>query len=162
RPNQWHTGLPTFGRVVYRNVWPGIDVVYSGRTSHLEYTFVVHPGADPKDIAMAYRGASSVRIDGSGRLVGSTPLGAFADQQPVACQVVDGRRVPVTASFQPDQAAGSQPSGGFGYGFSLGSYDPAQTLIIDPVTISYSGYIGGYLQDIGLAIAIDSSGNAYV
>src|SRR5262249_10348364 len=106
----------------------------------------------------------SVAIDASGRLVVSTPLGTFADQQPVAYQVVDGRRVAVTASFQPDASAGAGVSrdGGFGYGFSLGSYDPARTLIIDPVTISYSGYIGGYLQDIGLAIAVDASGNAYV
>ena len=164
RPDQWHTGLPTFQRIVYRNVWPGIDVVYAGRASRLEYTFVVHPGADPMDIAMAYRGASSVAIDASGRLVVSTPLGTFADQAPVAYQVVEGRRIPVSASFQADTAAGAGASlaGGFGYGFSLGSYDPARTLIIDPVTISYSGYIGGYLQDIGLAIAVDAAGNAYV
>ncbi len=162
RPSQWHTGLPTFERIVYRNVWPGIDVMYTGTTSRLEYTFVVHPGADPRSIAMAYRGASSAAIDpATGRLVVSTPLGGFADQAPVAYQTAGGRRVPVSAAFQAE-AAGSLGAGAFGYGFSVGPYDPSRTLIIDPVTIAYSGYIGGYLQDIGLAISIDAAGNAYV
>jgi Beta-propeller repeat len=155
---QWQTGLASYGKVIYRGVWPGIDVVYSGSASHLEYTFVVHPGADPRDIALAYQGASGVRIDPSGQLAVSTPVGGFVDQPPVAYQMAAGRRIPVTAAFQ----AADSPSGGFGYGFSLGSFDRSRTLVIDPVTNSYSGYIGGYLQDIGLAIAIDTHGNAYV
>jgi hypothetical protein len=155
-PTRWQTGLPTYAKVLYRNVWPGIDAEYSGSASHLEYTFVVHPGADPRDIALAYRGASAVRLDDGGRLSVSTPVGGFVDQPPVAFQLTGGRRVPVSAAFQASGGADA------GYGFQVGSYDPRRTLIIDPVTISYSGYIGGYLQDIGLAIAIDPQGNAYV
>ena len=156
--DRWRGGLPTYSTVLYRDVWPGIDVEYSGTTGHLESTFIVHPGADPRDIALAYRGASDVRLDASGRLQVATPLGGFADQPPVAYQMVDGRRTPIPASFLTGSATGSS----FGFGFRLGSYDPSRTLVIDPVSISYSGYIGGYLQDIGLAIAVDAAGNAYV
>ena len=156
---QWRTGLPTYSTVLYRDVWPGIDVEYAGGTASLEYTFVVHPGADPRDIALAYRGASSVSLDGSGRLHVSTPLGGYADQPPVAFQIVDGRRQPVSAVFAAASVGGTVASG---FGFRLGSYDPTRTLVIDPVTIAYSGYIGGYLQDLGLAVAIDPNDNAYV
>jgi hypothetical protein len=158
-PNQWRTGLPTYATVLYRDVWPGIDVEYSGRSASLEYTFIVHPGADPRHIALAYRGAASVSLDGSGRLAIRTPLGGYADQPPVAYQVVDGRRQPVSALFA--RAAGHRTVAS-GIGFRLGRYDTTRTLVIDPVTIAYSGYVGGYLQDLGLAVAIDPQDNAYV
>src|SRR3954451_21593129 len=34
---QWRTGLRLYGRVGHRSVWPGIDVVYYGRSNRLEY-----------------------------------------------------------------------------------------------------------------------------
>jgi hypothetical protein len=43
-PAQWRTNIPTFGRVHYREVYPGIDVVYYGNQRRLEYDFVVSPG----------------------------------------------------------------------------------------------------------------------
>src|SRR5207249_4107936 len=35
--SRWRTGIATFGRIVYPEVWPGIDVAFSGAGSHLEY-----------------------------------------------------------------------------------------------------------------------------
>ncbi len=58
----WHTGLPTFQRLVYHNLWEGIDLVYSGTTDRLKYEFVVQPGADPRQIKLAYRGASGLKL----------------------------------------------------------------------------------------------------
>jgi hypothetical protein len=47
-----------------------------------------------------------------------------------------------------------------GWGIEVGSYDPTQLLVIDPLV--YSTYIGGSNADEGYAIAVDGSGNAYV
>jgi hypothetical protein len=44
---RWRTGVPNYSRVRYRDVYPGIDVVYYGEDSRLEYDFLVEPGADP-------------------------------------------------------------------------------------------------------------------
>jgi hypothetical protein len=48
------------------------------------------------------------------------------------------------------------------YGFTVGAYDPAQTLILDPVILVYCGYIGGPSYDYGYGIAVDSAGSAYI
>ena len=157
-PDQWHTGLPTFSRLVYKNLWPRIDVVYTGRASELKYEFIVRPGADPRHIRLAYRGATAVTLDGDGALQVDTPASSFRDAAPVAFQEIDGQKVEVTAEYA--LAPGS--SGRAEYGFCLGYYDPAQPLIIDPAVIVYAGYIGGSGSDEGTAIAVDSSGNAYV
>ena len=55
---EWTTGLPTYASLIYRDLWPGIDLVYTGAGSRLKYTFLVQPGADPNQIKLAYRGAS--------------------------------------------------------------------------------------------------------
>ena len=63
---EWKTGLPTYSSLSYRDLWPGIDLVYTGTGGRLKYTFVVQPGADPNQIKLAYRGASAVGINEAG------------------------------------------------------------------------------------------------
>ncbi|MGH9665494.1 MAG: hypothetical protein ACRD9L_13805, partial [Bryobacteraceae bacterium] len=65
----WRTGVPSFGRLLRKNVYPGIDVVYYGNGSHLEYDFVVHPGADPAQIRLQFRGAQRIRTGAGGDLM---------------------------------------------------------------------------------------------
>jgi len=172
RPEEWKTGISAYSRIVYRNLWPGIDLAYSGTTDHLKYEFVVHPGADPSNIRLAYRGASSVDVNGEGRLIVETPLGGFQDESPLAYQERDGKRVAVPVAFRldPDGAAANRETASRedsrlrsrAYGFATGEYDPALALVIDPATLIYCGFIGGSANDGGTALAVDGSGNAYV
>jgi hypothetical protein len=150
--SSWHTGIPTYAGVIYRNLWPGIDLAYSGSSSHLKYRFLVHPGADPSRIRLAYRGATSIRPKDGGLGVG-TPAGGFTDAAPRSFQLDAGRRVPVSSSYAP--------RGDTTYGFHVGHYDRSRALVIDPTIILYAGYVGGSGDDAASAIALHS-GNAYV
>ena len=162
-PSQWNAGLPTYRRLVYRNLWPGIDLVYRGRVDQLKYEFIVRPGADPAQIKLAYRGASSVAIGPDGNLRVETELGAFADQAPVSFQAINGKQHPVGSAFRLETIAnyaGRKKTPVLR--FELGAYDQSKTLIIDPLTLVYAGYIGGNIADVGYSIAVDASGNVYV
>lgn len=44
---QWKTGLKTYARLVYPDLWPGIDLVYTGTGNRLKATFMVKPGRTP-------------------------------------------------------------------------------------------------------------------
>ena len=68
------TGLPTFASLVYEDLWPGIDLVYSGTVNQLKYTFLVKPKADPEQIELAYRGAETALSD-TGLIEVTTPVG---------------------------------------------------------------------------------------
>src|SRR5262249_7291709 len=46
-PDQEQAGLTTYRSVVYPDLWPGIDLVYTGTDGQLKYTFHIKPGADP-------------------------------------------------------------------------------------------------------------------
>jgi Ca2+-binding RTX toxin-like protein len=161
RPSQWKTGLPTFANVAYRDLWPGIDLVYSGTGSRLEYSFFINPGARASAIRLAYRGASAVQLNRSGQLKISTPAGGFTDDRPVAYQELNGRRTRVQAWYAPRHTARSR-GGRFDYGFRVGAYDRSRPLVLDPAVLVYAGYIGGSADDVATGIAVDGAGNTYV
>ena len=110
---QWKTGLNTYSSVVYTNLWPGIDMVYSGTANHLKYSFMVKPGADPNQIKLAYRGAKEVRINNKGQLEVATPLGSIIDEKPYSYQEKEGRQVEVATDYklEYDSKAGVQMCG---------------------------------------------------
>ncbi len=154
RPEQWKTGLPTYSRVLYADLWPGIDLVYSGTVDRLKYEFVLKPGATPEQIGLAYRGADSVVVNEAGQLEVSTPAGGFHDEKPYAYQEVGGQRRQVAAAYTLRGASE--------YGFQVGAYDASRPLVLDPAVLVYAGYIGGSGDDFGHGIAVDGSRNAYV
>jgi len=100
RPEDWKSGLPTYSKIAYPNLWPGIDLVYYGTVNKLKYEFIVRPGADPSDIRLAYRGAENVAVEPDGRLKVTTPAGDFSDDVPVAYQEKDGRRIGVGLAYK--------------------------------------------------------------
>jgi uncharacterized repeat protein (TIGR01451 family) len=153
--DRWQTGLKTYKTIIYNDLWPGIDLVYSGTSNQLKYSFVVKPGADPNQIKLAYRGATKVKVNEAGQLEVSTPVRGFSDDKPFTYQERDGRRVEVTSAYALESDARS-------FGFSVGEYDRSQSLVIDPAVLFYSGFIGGTSGAEGRAIAVDTKGNAYV
>jgi hypothetical protein len=162
---QWKTELKTYGGILYPNLWPGIDLVYTGTDDRLKYTFLVRPGADPEQIRLAWRGATGVQVSEAGELEVSTPAGVFRDEKPYVYQEVEGKRVEVDASWDLKgtgvSTARRSPQGAYEYGFRLGKYDRSQPLVLDPAFLLYAGFIGGGGDDRGLGIAVDGAGNAY-
>jgi len=172
-PDQWHAGIPTYRRIVYRDLWPGIDLIFSATGSHIKYELLVRPGADPDQIRLAYRGATEVTLNVAGQLEVHTPLGNFIDGTPLAYQGVDGARLSVRADYQPlpvAETASQQacfqgktyPLREMAFAFSLGPYDSSRPLVIDPPILLYCGYIGGSANEIAWDVDVDEAGNAYV
>jgi hypothetical protein len=158
KPEEWKAGLPTYSRIVYRDLWPGIDLSYYGTVDKLKYEFLVHPGADPSKIRLAYRGAEAVEVNDDGRLEIMTPAGGFEDEEPTGYQEIDGAPAAVSIRYRLEESN----SEAFSYGFEVADYDRSRPLVIDPAVLVYCGFIGGSAADNGAAIAVDSSGNAYV
>jgi hypothetical protein len=159
-PSRWHSSVPTYARVKTEGVYPGIDLVYYGNESRLEYDFVVSPHAQPSSIALKFEGQTTLRIDSkSGDLVLETQAGDLRIHKPLAYQLSPSGATPATHRLPVRDAqfrlVGDRVT------FKVGHYDKTKPLIIDPV-ISFSTYLAGSVQDTGNAITMDSAGNIYV
>ena len=157
-PNQWHSSVPTFGKVKYKGVYQGVDLIYYGNQRELEYDFVVAPGADPKQIRLNFAGAEKLSIDGHGNLSLVTAHGKLAFHRPTIYQGAGSARHLVDGRFSLLSRRA--------IAFNVGSYDRTQSLIIDP-TLTYSTYLGGSgsgggFGDVSGPILIDDSNNIYV
>jgi hypothetical protein len=151
-PTKWRRDLPTFAKVRYANVYPGIDVVYYGNQGRLEYDFVIAPGADPSAITLGF--SATAHIENNGDLTLAIADGATTMRRPYIYQEIGGGKRAITGDYV------KRPDGRIG--FTVGSYDAARPLVIDPVLL-YSTLIGGTgNDDAANAIAIDQSGNAYI
>jgi hypothetical protein len=152
----WHANIPTYGSIAYKQLYPGIDLLYSGSEGILKGTYLVAPGANPGDIRWRYDGASNVELSKGELLISTTESGEvtpLVEREPVAWQVVDGKRRHVSVRYVIH--------GDGSVGFGLGKYDATQSLMIDP-TLDYSTYFGGSTDEAALGIAVDAANNVYI
>jgi hypothetical protein len=146
-PQKWRSGIPTYGKVNYTAIYPGVDLVFYGNQQQLEYDFVLAPGADPSRIAWQIDGAA-LSIDQDGDLQLAAPHGPASFKKPVLYQMDGNKKVNVSGRYV---VAGNQVR------FALGAYDHSKPLIIDPV-LSYLTYLGGAVSAYGPA----PSGTSYI
>jgi hypothetical protein len=168
-PSKWRRNIPTYAKVRYESVYPGINLVYYGtQGGELEYDFVVAPGADPQAIALGIetQGHAPLRVNSEGDLVVHLPSGDVQLHKPVVYQT-EPRVASSTAGSSPSAPHPSRVEGHYALDaqnhvrFELGPYDHHRPLVIDPVLI-YATYLGGSGGDIGYDIAVDSSLDAYI
>ena len=119
--------VPTFRKVLYEGVYPGINLVFYGNPAQLEYDFILNPHADPDKIRLAFEGAERVEAEGDGDLLLTTPSGVFRQKRPVIYQVIGGERREVSGGYLLESGGEVR--------FRVGAYDPAHPLIIDPVLV---------------------------
>lgn len=156
-PARWRTGVPSFAKVRYRDIYPGVDLFYRGERRQLEFDLIVAPGADPRRIVLDVDGARRASRDPDGTLRLATQDGELRLHRPAIYQESGGARRKIAGDYV-------LLSGGEGrrrVGLRVGAYDSRSPLIVDP-ELTYSTYLGGGNDDFATGIAADASGNAYV
>jgi len=152
-PAKWRTDVPTYARVRYDEIYPGISVVYYGHLDQLEYDFRIAAGADPGVIKFRFNPELQPRVATNGDLVLRFGGGELREPAPDVYQEISGERRPVAGRYVfSDKREVS---------FAVGDHDTTQPLVIDP-SLVYSTYLGGAGDDPGSSIALDSSNNIYV
>ncbi len=152
-PSRWIRGVPNQSQVLYRQIYPGIDLVFHGQGNEMEHDFRIAPGGDPGTIRFAMKGANRVTLDDSGNLMISLGDDTLSLQKPRAYQETANGRQQVESRFALNQDGTVQ--------FQVGSYDRKLELTIDPVFV-FSTYLASSGGDWPTAIASDSGGNVYV
>ncbi|MBI1357716.1 MAG: hypothetical protein GC160_25520 [Acidobacteria bacterium] len=140
--------IPTFGRIRYENLYPGVDLVFYEKAGRLEYDYILQPGASLELVRFEVSGAATIEADGGAlRILGENT--EILQQAPRAFQ--GGSEVPVEYV-----SLGSNR-----FGFRVEDHDPDAELVIDPV-VDYSSYLGAGDDDFANAVAVGEDGAAYL
>ena len=158
-PAGWLRRIPHFGEVVYEQVWPGVDLVFYGRGSQLEYDFIVAPGGDPGWIHLEFDGVRHLGLTDVGDLLLQTPAGELVQKKPVVTQRSGNGEVERVEGWYVIDGPQSIRIG-------LGKYDPGQELRVDPLLV-YSSFLGGDGTRAGggdgiTDVAVDNAGSVYL
>lgn len=114
-------GAKAFEKVVYKNLYPNIDVEYVFHEQEgIEYNFILHPGADASKIKMSYSDVSAVNVDATGNIHLPTLFGDIVEHAP---KTFYADKSPIDSRFV---AAGKVVT------FNLAAYDNTREVVIDP------------------------------
>ncbi len=144
--SHWRTGLPTHQKILYTNLYPGIDLLYSGTKGRVKSEFRVAAGARPSDIRVRY--SVDLSIDSIGRLHAADLI----EDAPELYQNTPSGRINVAGRYLLLEART--------IGFEIDEYDASLPLVIDPA-ISYATYMGGTGLGAVTGVALDSAGDLY-
>jgi hypothetical protein len=152
--NQWRSDVPNYSAVIYRNVWPGIDLRYCGSNRSLKYDFIINPGADLSQIRVRYEGIDNLGVTLGGDLQAQTQFGLVYENIPSIYQDSEAGRIELAGHYYIVEPGV--------FGFALDDiYDHSRPLTIDPELL-YCTYLGGNNIEDGCAMAVDNDGNAII
>jgi hypothetical protein len=153
-PSNWHTKVPAWGGVRYKELYPGVDLVLEGEDGRISMRWDAQPGAELEKLRLRVEGAREVSIEG-GNLVLVTEVGEFY----LGLPVLEGAKV----SPKVEEV----PGGGGAIAYEVSSpWAEEESFAFqttdDPSDLLYGTFIGGSDDDYGWGIAVDGGGNAYV
>lgn len=140
------TNVPSYNRIIYKNLYNNIDLVYYETNEGIKYDFILKPGADIKDISIHIDGPVFTEISSTGELIINTQWGKYAHGVPFTYQTIDGKQLEVKVKYK----VLSKNTFGFELVEGGKSYNPSFNLIVDPIHVDWSSYFYGNDQNLGV------------
>jgi gliding motility-associated-like protein len=150
-PSKWASGCKVFMAVVYKDIYPGIDVRYYSDGGTLKYDLIIHPGADASRIKMGYGSSTTLRVQRNQLHVG-TSVGEALENIPQAYQPSASGRASVDCRYR---VRGNTVS------FDVKDYDHQTTLVIDP-TLYFCSFTGSPADNWGFTATYGADGSMYL
>jgi hypothetical protein len=152
-PSGWIKDIPHYEKVRYRDLYPGIDLLFYNHNGELEYDFIVAAGADPNQIQVRFTGIDETFLNENDQVVLEYAGGSMIQQIPAVYQNINEHRLTVDAKQVLDDDGGIR--------IALSEYLPDHSLIIDPV-LSFSRYFGGSGEEEIISLTTDAEGNIFI
>ncbi len=153
-PALWRSDARAYAKVIYRGLYPGVDLVLRSQSGQAEYDLCFAPGVDSGVVRLRIDGLNALGLPAATGLEGISSIGSFLHLPGRSWQVLaDGTTVDVHCSWVPCEDGT--------FGVLVEGRDPGRALVIDPALL-WSTYLGGPDDDGAAALAYDADGDLYV
>ncbi len=149
--SKWAPNCRVFQGVTYRNIYPNIDIRYYTANGRLKYDIIVHPGGDPRKIALRYEGTNGILVKNN-RVSISTSVGEVKEMEPYSYQSGNSGKEEVRTRYR--LAPGNLLK------FDIKQYNPNATLVIDP-TLVFSTFTGSRVSNWGFTATPGPDGSFF-
>ncbi len=149
--SRWASRVPAYEQLSWTDFMPGTDLVLYSQGFNLKYDLLVKPGTPVSQVQLKFEGVDAISIQNGGPHI-ATSVSWVTEMPPIAWQEINGKRVPVECRFIL--------LGNNTVGFKTGTYNPAYTLVIDPILV-FSTYSGSTADNFGHTATYDSRGHLY-
>jgi hypothetical protein len=144
---KWRANVATFGGLLYRGIYDGINLRVREAGEQLEYDLILAPGADLEKVVIRTDGVTAIEVADDGSLLMQTAAGQLRQTPPLTWQELpNGERQIIECRFRKIDARR--------YGFVAPHRDRSLPLVVDPGLV-WSTYLGGgnwdEIHEIGAA-----------
>lgn len=160
-PEQGVVNVQHFNKITYKNIYKNIDIEFvlndKNNCGNFKYNIIVYPGGNPNDIQLKLEGANQTTLTKEGSILIETSQGNIEEQIPYTYQFAETttKHIQTKAEFYQMLGASGQKLAAFG--IRIPTYNPTQTLVIDPAP--WATYYGGSNLETGNGLTLDSLGN---
>lgn len=145
--------ISAMAEVWYENIYPHTDIRFYSAAEGLEYDIILKPNARPENIQITLEGIENMYLDATGNLVYETPWGNMTKEAPYAYQIIKGQEIAIATQYKLE---------GNSLSFEvLEDYNAYEPLVIDPLVLKWSTYLGGAEEDSDFKLE-EYRGNLYV
>jgi gliding motility-associated-like protein len=156
-PTKWSVGVKSFGEILLKNIYNGIDLRLYSTENAMKYEFIVAPKVSTEQIKMRYEGADEMTLE-NGNLMVKTSMVDIIEMKPYSFSetIINANSrqgfAEVKSNFRINKniVTFSFPE----------NYDSNKTLTIDPRLI-FSTYSGSTTDNWGHTATYDAEGNLY-
>jgi hypothetical protein len=126
--SKWKTNVGGYEEIIYKDLYPNIDLHINSSDYQPKYTFFLRPGAKPSDVKMRFEGLDSIFLDNQGNLISRTSVAEVKDEKPVSFRWKEGVRQDIVSKFILNDKTIS-------FDLGLTSVPEGETIEIDPQII---------------------------
>lgn len=133
-----YSNIKSFSKIIYEDVYDGVDFVYYPENNNIKYDIIVDAGVDPNIINIEYEGHDSIKKNNKNQIEITTTLGAITEDLPETYQIINNNKSDVATEYTLNNNV---------IGFQFDDYDETKELVIDPL-INWAKLAGGNGQEI--------------
>ncbi len=151
-PAQWATDVPVYQAIVYKDIYPNIDIRYYSEYGRLKYDLIIRPGGDVTKIAMQYEGADKLSVKNN-ELIIKTSVGDLKELYPYSYEFdMSTGKKEVACNYELVDKNTIK--------FRVANYSKTSTLVIDP-TLVFCSFTGSSADQYGYTATPGPDGSLY-